>query len=131
MSEPNAPSAGEAVTLYRPVGQQELDLIRDRGFKAFPPRLFHQPIFYPVLTEAYAVRIAREWNTRDEASGYVGYVTQFRVDAAFLSAFLVQKVGGAEALEYWIPSEQLEEFNQHLVGFIKVIHEFRGDRPSD
>ena len=131
MGEPNAPSAGEAVALYRPVGQRELDLIRDSGFKAFPPRLFHQPIFYPVLTEQYAVQIAREWNTKDEASGYIGYVTRFRVEAAFLSAFPVQKVGGPEALEYWIPSEQLDEFNRHIVGVIQVIHEFRGERPRD
>jgi hypothetical protein len=129
MTAANAQS-GETVTLYRPVGQRELELIRDSGFKSFPPRLFHQPIFYPVLTEKYAVQIARDWNTKDEASGHVGYVTRFRMEPGFLSAFTVQKVGGAEALEYWIPAEQLEEFNRHIVGLIDVIHEFRGDRPS-
>jgi hypothetical protein len=46
--------------LYRPVGQRELELIRDSGWSAFPPRLPHQPIFYPVLNEEYAVQIARE-----------------------------------------------------------------------
>ena len=66
--------ADEAVTLYRPVGQKELDLIRDSGFQAFPPRLPHQPIFYPVLNEEYAIQIARDWNTRDERSGYAGFV---------------------------------------------------------
>lgn len=30
----------EAVTtLYRPVGQAEVDLIRESGFREFPPRL--------------------------------------------------------------------------------------------
>jgi hypothetical protein len=54
-------------TLYRPVGRKELELIRASGFRAFPHRLPHQPFFYPVLTEEYAVQIARDWNTKDEA----------------------------------------------------------------
>lgn len=40
--------------LYRPVGVKELGLIAELGFKAFPPRLPYQPIFYPVLNFAYA-----------------------------------------------------------------------------
>jgi len=49
--------------LYRPVGQAELDLIRDLGMRAFPPRLPEQPIFYPVTNQRYAEQIARDWNT--------------------------------------------------------------------
>ena len=49
------------VILYCPVGQMEFELIRDSEFKSFPPRLAHKPIFYPVLTEQYAVQIARDW----------------------------------------------------------------------
>lgn len=45
-------STAETTTLYRPIGPEELALIRDAGFRAFPPRLPEQPIFYPVLTEA-------------------------------------------------------------------------------
>ena len=115
----------ELVTLYRPVGQKELDLIRASGFRSFPPRLPHQPIFYPVLTEPYAIQIARDWNTRDAASGFVGYVTRFRVPADFLARYPVQKVGSAEALELWVPAEELDEFNGQIVGTIEVIHEFR------
>jgi hypothetical protein len=63
------------LTLFRPVGQKEMERIQESGFQAFPPWLAHQPIFYPVLNEQYAVQIARDWNTRDEASGFVGYVT--------------------------------------------------------
>jgi hypothetical protein len=54
----------ETITLFRPVGQKELDLIEQSGWKEFPPRLFWQPIFYPVLTEEYAIAIARDWNTK-------------------------------------------------------------------
>jgi hypothetical protein len=76
----------DTVVLYRPVGQKELDLIRESGFRAFPPRLAWQPIFYPVLTKEYAARIAKEWNANEEAAGYVGYVTRFQVRTSFSSA---------------------------------------------
>ena len=81
-------------TLWRPTGPEELALVEASGWRAWPPRLPEQPIFYPVLNEDYAVRIARDWNV--PASG-VGFV----------------------------PAEELEEFNQHIVGPIEVVHEFR------
>jgi hypothetical protein len=112
--------------LFRPVGQQELDLIAAGGWRAFPPRLPFQPIFYPVLNETYAVQIARDWNTRDAASGYAGYVTRFWVQAAFLSRYPVRTVGASRHQEYWIPAEDLEAFNDHIVGRIEVIATFHG-----
>jgi hypothetical protein len=56
----------ETTVLFRPVGQKELDLIRESDFTAFPPLLPEQPIFYPVLNEHYAAQIAREWNAKHE-----------------------------------------------------------------
>jgi hypothetical protein len=112
-------------TLYRPVGQKELELIRESGCGEFPPRLPHQPIFYPVLTEAYAAQIARDWNTKDEASGFVGYVTRFRVRQEFLQRYEVKTVGSSAHQEYWVPAEDLAEFNRNIVGEIEVIAEFR------
>jgi hypothetical protein len=120
----------ETVTLYRPVGQKELDLIAASGYRAFPPRLSHQPIFYPVLNEEYAVQIARDWNTKDAASGYAGYVTRFRVRADFLAPYPVQTVGGRSHQEYWIPAAELAAFNEQIVGPIEVIREFHGAAPS-
>jgi hypothetical protein len=111
--------------LYRPVGQKEFDLIAQAGFRAFPPRLVGQPIFYPVLSEEYATFIARNWNTSDEASGYIGYVLRFAVETEYLGGFDVQKVGSATALEYWIPAERLEEFNSKIVGKIELISTHR------
>jgi hypothetical protein len=113
--------------LYRPVGQAELNLIEQGEWKAFPPRLEHQPIFYPVLTEDYAVQIARDWNTKDAASGYVGYVTRFTVDRTFLSRYPLQRAGSKEHLEYWIPAEELEEFNRHIIGRIEVVAGYRSE----
>ena len=68
----------ETTVLYRPVGANELELIKESGWRAFPPRLPEQPIFYPVLNEGYAAQIARDWNAKHNEER-VGYVTRFRV----------------------------------------------------
>lgn len=109
------------VTLYRPVGSKELALIEASGWKAFPPRLPDQPILYPVMNEAYAIQIARDWNVPSSGSGYV---TRFEVEAAFLRRFEEQVVGGDSHRELWVPAEELEEFNRHIAGLIEVTHRF-------
>ncbi len=109
------------VTLYRPVGPKELTLIEQSGWKAFPPRLPEQPIFYPVTNEAYAVQIARDWNVRASGSGYV---TKFHVESKFIEHYNIQRVGSATHEELWVPAEELEEFNRHIVGLIEVIRTF-------
>ena len=109
--------------LFRPVGQKELELIRESEFTEFPPRLPHQPIFYPVLNEEYATQIARDWNAKSDEQ--VGYVTRFRVRTEYLKRYEVQTVGGLEHHEYWIPAEELAELNHNIVGPIEVIAEYR------
>ena len=118
-----------ATTLYRPVGQPELDLIAASEWRRFPPRLDWQPIFYPVLNEAYATRIAQEWNTKDAENGNVGYVLRFEVATDYVGQFETQQVGDEQCLEYWIPAEQLEEFNDQIEGKIEVVSEWRA-KPS-
>lgn len=122
--------AESLTTLFRPVGRAELDLVAASGFSRFPPRLPSQPIFYPVLTEAYAVEIARDWNTRDEASGFAGYVLRFRVETDFLARYPERIAGAARHRELWVPAEELEEFNQHIRGPIEVVAEFHGQAAS-
>ena len=114
----------QTTMLYRPVGQNELNLIRDSGYKQFPPRLPEQPIFYPVLNEAYATQIARDWNAKYNQD-QVGYVTRFQVNADYLKKYDVHTVGASHHQEYWIPAEELDEFNQNIVGEIEVIAEYR------
>jgi hypothetical protein len=77
------------VTLYRPVGPEELALI--------------------------------EGNVK--ASG-AGYVTRFEVDAEFAKRYAPQIVGSAMHSELWVPAEELEEFNRHIVGKIVVTRRF-------
>ena len=116
-------------TLYRPTGETELALVAESGFRSWPPRLPEQPIFYPVANEEYAVQIARDWNAAADATGYV---TEFDVDAEYLARYPSQVVGDSRThVEYWVPAEELDEFNSHIVGEIRVIRAFRGDPPVE
>jgi len=116
----------QSTVLYRPVGQQEYRLIEATGFKRFPPRLPEQPFFYPVTNKEYATQIARDWNAKDEASGYCGYVLRFRVQAEFLGRFPIHTVGATAHQEYWIPATDLEEFNGQIHGVIETLDCFVG-----
>jgi hypothetical protein len=109
-------------TLYRPVGTKELKLIEASGFTAFPPRLPEQPIFYPVTNEAYAIQIARDWNTKHDDK--IGFVTRFEVDDAFLAQYERKIVGGRHHEEYWIPAENLSAFNKAIAGKIEITGRF-------
>jgi hypothetical protein len=111
----------DPLILYRPVGRKELDLIRAAGWTAFPPRLPERPIFYPVLNEEYATQITRCWNVPQLGAGYV---VRFAVDAEFASKYPVQRVGARHYEELWVPAEELDEFNRHLVSPIELIAEY-------
>jgi hypothetical protein len=112
----------DTITLWRPVGPVELRLIEEADMRAFPPRLPEQPIFYPVTTEEYAVKIARDWNVPQSGSGFV---TRFRVRRDYLDRYEVQDAGGKAHREYWIPAEEMDAFNAAIVGQIEVVREFR------
>ena len=111
----------KTVTLYRPVGPEELKLIEESAWKSFPPRLPEQPIFYPVTNEDYAIQIARDWNVRASGSGYV---TRFAVDETYAASFPKKVVGNKTHEELWVPAEDLETFNAHIAGPIEVTHTF-------
>ena len=114
----------DSVILFRPVGQQELNLIHQSGNRRFPPRLPEQPIFYPVVNEEDAIQIARDWNARYNEPK-CGYVTRFRVRKSFLDRYELRTVGGSLHQEYWIPAAELDDFNENIIGKIEVIAEFR------
>ena len=115
------------ILYHRPVGLKELKLIAQSDFATFPPRLPIQPIFYPVLNFEYAAQIAREWNTRDPVSGFVGFVTKFEIDDTYARKFDVQIVGSSQVhQELWVPAEELDEFNRHIIGIIQVVASYAG-----
>ncbi|MFJ6671754.1 SMI1/KNR4 family protein [Actinosynnema sp. NPDC091369] len=113
----------DVVDLWRPTGRAELDLVAEARWRAWPPRLPDQPIFYPVTNRWYATKIAREWNV---PAGGVGFVTRFGVRRDFLARYPVRQAGGRDVLEHWVPAEDLAEFNAHIVGEIVCEAEYRG-----
>ena len=119
----------ELIVLFRPVGPKELALIEQSNFAQFPRRLEGQPYFYPVQNEEYASQIAREWNAKNSEIG-AGFVTRFRVRASYLEQFELKTVGSTIHKEYWIPAEDLPEFNRNIIGKIEVIAEFRPPKPQ-
>jgi hypothetical protein len=111
-----------AVTLWRPVGPAELKLIEESGMRAFPPRLPEQPIFYPVLSEDHAIRIARDWNVPASGAG----VCHPLPGARGIHFPLHPAKSRCEAfLEYWIPVGELPLLNAAIIGLIEVVAEFR------
>ncbi|MCF0092079.1 hypothetical protein B0E54_00900 [Micromonospora sp. MH99] len=76
-----------------------------------------------MLNRWYATKIAREWNV---PAGGVGYVTRFDVQRSYLDRYDVHQVGGRDVLEYWIPAEELDAFNDHIVGAIVEEADYRG-----
>jgi len=114
------------VILYRPVGLRELELIAETGFREFPLRLAHQRIFYPVLSFEYAEQIARDWNTKDPASSYCGFVRRFEIADSYARQSKVHTVGASLHRELWVPAEQLREFNEGLLKSISVASSYYG-----
>ena len=113
------------VTLYRPIGIEELKLIAEADYRVFPPRLPDQPIFYPVLNFAYAEEIAKGWNTKRDS--YAGFVTRFNIEGSYARRFDIYIVGSEHMhQELWVPAEELEVFNQHIQGQIEVIAAYYG-----
>jgi hypothetical protein len=98
------------VTLFRPVGDKELELVADSGWRSFPPRLPEQ--------------IAKNWNSQPRWGG-VGHVLSFDVPASATARWPVQIAGGQAHEELWVPSEELDAFNEMIVGPIRHIATYR------
>ena len=111
--------------LFRPTGAKELQLVEESGWKAWPPRLPDQPIFYPVTTFEYAEKIARDWNSVLPAPENVGYVTRFEISPETAARYPLQLAGGKAHEELWVPAHELESFNTGIVGKIEVVARYK------
>lgn len=70
------------------------------------------------------MQIARDWNTKDEASGHEGHVLKLEVRSEFLDRYEVRVAGDSRHREYWIQAAELDEFNRNIQGEIEVVREF-------
>ena len=111
----------DTVTLWRPTGPEELALVEASGWREWPPRLAAQPIFYPVLNEEHATKIARDWNVRQSGAGYV---TRFQVRRSSPGQLRSSPGRRPDHPGILDPAEDLGALNASIVGTIKVIAEF-------
>ncbi len=112
--------------LWRPVGLREMALVFEAGMRGFPPRLPEQPIFYPVLVEAYADQIAGTWNIAEEP--YAGYVLEIEISDDYIARYTPHTVGGPMHRELWVPSEDLAELNRQMTRPLSVRRAFFGPK---
>ena len=77
-----------------------------------------------MLNAPYAEQIARDWNTKDLP--HAGYVLRFEIPDDYATRFPPQTVGAAMHRELWVPAEELEEFNDQIVGKIVAERAFFG-----
>ncbi len=115
------------MNLFRPVGLRELELISQMEWRAYPPRLSWQPVFYPVLTIEYARAIVTQWNRNEAEAGHCGFVTAFEIDDEFAARYPVRQLGGGPVYrELWVPAGELAEFNAQIVESIRVVESVYG-----
>jgi hypothetical protein len=50
------------------------------------------------------------------------------VNDEYISKYEVQKAGAGYHQEFWIPAEDIEEFNDNIIGTIEVLHKFEATR---
>ena len=115
--------------LFRPTGEAEIKLVAQSGWTAWPPRLPEQPIFYPVTNQPYAEQIARDWNSTQAAPNNLGFVTRFEISDDVAARYPVQRAGGNQHTELWVPAEDMDLINNALVGAIELIGAFRDGNP--
>jgi hypothetical protein len=111
------------VTLYRPVGRDEMKQIAAAEFTVFPPLPDRSSLFYPEITEEHARRLAHDWNA---AGAVEGYVTKCAVNGGYFHDRFLSFVTNGPRREYAIPAAELGQFNANIVGRIEVIAQHSG-----
>ena len=48
----------------------------------------------------------------------------FEIDDEYAGKFEIHVVGSSYHQELWVPAEELDEFNRHIIGKIQVLREF-------
>lgn len=114
--------------LYRPISAEEYAAIEKLEFKGFPRRSAGQPLFSALLSQEGAVQIARRMRVDKPNGSDMAYVVGFLVEDAYIRQFPVQHANEPERRALWIPAEEIDILNQHLIGKIRLLDSFEVDR---
>ena len=107
------------LTLWTPVGPEELELIRQSAMR-LPAKASRTADLIPVLSEDYATKIIHYWYVPHSGGEYA---TRFEVPQDFLDRYKVQEAGGRPHFGY-ILADGLDTFNSAIVGDIVVTGRF-------
>lgn len=113
--------------LYRPMSAEEYKAVAAKEFRGFPPRTEEQPLFAALLSQTGAERIAKHMRIEKRAE-HTAYVVSFLVEDSFIRQFPVQHDDEPDYRAVWIPAEDVELLNQHLIGKIRMLERFTVDR---
>lgn len=113
--------------LYRPLCADEYYEIEARKFEGFPPRNSEQPLFTALLSLEGASQIAKHMKIAKQSEPTV-YVVSFLVDDAYIRQFPVQHVEDRNRRALWIPADEMDILNQHLIGGIRVLASYEVNR---
>ncbi|MBR5372478.1 MAG: hypothetical protein IK130_09720 [Oscillospiraceae bacterium] len=113
--------------LYRPISGEEYRAIEERGFQGFPKRTEGQQILTVLLSQDGAMEIARRLRVEKQKDNKV-YVVSFLVEDSYIRQFPVQYREKPEYSALWIPAEETEILNQHIIGKIRLVTSYMIDR---
>ena len=116
--------------LYRPISAEEYAAVAENQFTGFPKRSGTQPIFTALLSQEGATQIARHMRVEKQKENSTVYVVSFLVEDAYIRQFPVQHTEDPERRALWIPAEEIDILNQHLIGKIRVLKQFEIDRTA-
>ncbi|WP_163832084.1 hypothetical protein [Spartinivicinus ruber] len=114
----------KTTALFRPIGPEQFEALKNLGFSQIPSHVFGQKFFYPLLHESFAKQIAQEWYLPKHGQAYV---IRLEIASSYLEQFEVKRIGGPEHTEYRIPIEEQTNFSRELVGNIEIVAEYQQD----
>lgn len=114
----------KTTALYRPIGPDQFEALKNLDFSQISPHVFGQKFFYPLIHESFAKQIAQEWYLPKHGQAYV---IQLEVVSSYLEQFEIKRIGGPEHIEYRIPIEEVANFSRELAGRITVVAEYQQD----
>ena len=110
--------------LYRAVGPDELQFIKDSDWVRYPARSPSGQTFLATVDLEYAEEVAEKWMLRDYDSSSV---TTFRMDSDYIAKFKLEKLGGRTRNEYQISDGQIDEFISRIDGRIELVCSFKSN----
>jgi hypothetical protein len=105
--------------VYYAVSDKELEIIVNHQYKVFPVRFFSKKYFCPMLSREYAQRVASE-RGNFPIDTTVAHVVRFVMRIESLKQYIQGDITNVRS-PITVKNDQLQDFNQDIIGFIECI----------